>query len=189
MKNIILLSLLAFCLHTVYAQKTINIEAEGNLESTKPCDCVEISEITNAHNPADILHGMGKCIEEKEFYKAARLFAIAGVYGKFDSYRVKDKSAHKALYVLQQNTMLKVAEEDKNVLIAELQKTLKEESEELKEVCKAIRAIGMPNYHPTYMIQHGMQAFLQTEGDGLVEDFDAEASWQLALSTYLHCEK
>lgn len=187
MKKILIVLVMSVGINYVQAQKTISLEAEGNLESPNPCNCVEISEITNEHNPADILHGMKKCIEQKEFGKAARLFAIAGVYGKYDSYRVKDKSAHQALIVLQQNILIDVSEEDKNNMIAILELTLKEGSKELKSVCQEIQKVGMPKYHPKYMIQHGIQAFIETDGNGLVENFNSEESWKLALQSYLHC--
>ena len=178
-----------FSIYNVQAQKTISLEAEGNLESPNPCECVELSKITNTHNPADILHGMKKCIEQKDFGKAVRLFAIAGVYGTYDSYRVKDKSAHQALIVLQQNNIMDSSEDNIKNLMAELKQTLKEDSTELKNVCEEIQKVGIPKYHPKYMIQHGIQAFIDAEGNGLVENFNSEKSWELALKTYLHCSE
>ena len=51
-----------------------------------------------------------------------------------------------------------------------------------------IERIGAPDYYPRYMVQHGMQAFLISDGsDGLVKDFDAPAAWKQALDSYLHC--
>lgn len=187
MKKILVVIILTFGINNIQAQKTISLEAEGNLESPNPCNCVEISEITNEQNPADILHGMGECIEQKDFAKAAKLFAIAGVYGKYDSYRVKDRSAHQALMVLQQSILLDISEEDKNNLVTELKQTLEEGSTELKNVCQEIRKVGKPKYYPKYMIQHGIQAFTESNENGLVEDFNSEESWELALESYLHC--
>lgn len=187
MKKTLIILILSFGFNNVQAQKTISLEAEGNLESPNPCNCVEISEITNEHNPADILYGMGKCIEQKDFRKAARLFAIAGVYGRYDSYRVKDKSAHQALIVLQQNIFMDISEEDKNSMIAELTQTLEKGSNEMRNVCQEIQKVGIPKYYPKYMIHHGIQAFIETDGNGLVEDFNSEKSWKLALESYLHC--
>jgi hypothetical protein len=187
MKKILIIALISFGVNSIQAQEINSIEAEGNLESPNPCGCVELSEVTNEHNPADILNGMGKCIELKDFDKAAKLFAISGVYGTYDTYRVKDKSAHQGLLVLQQNILMNIEEKDKESLISNLNKTLEKDSKELTEVCEAIRQIGMPNYFPKYMIQHGIQAFMDNEGNGLVEEFDSEESWKLALTNYLHC--
>lgn len=169
-------------------------EAEGNLESPKPLDCVCISEVSNTNNPADILTGMAKCIEAGEYKKAADLFAIAGVYGKFDTYRVKDKSAHQALLVLQQNAIVNFDDAQKESLMKALQSELERGSDNLTEICTAIRKIGIPAYYPKYMIQHGLNAFIKTEGaekedEGLVTDFNATESWEAALNAYLHCNE
>jgi len=186
MKKFLIIILLFFAISNIHAQKIISMEAEGNLESPNPCGCVDLSEVTNEHNPADILHGMRECIELKKFKKAVRLFAMAGVYGKYDAYRVKDRTAHQALLVLQQNILADVSKRDKNKLMKCIE-ALEEGSEELDSICQAVRQIGMPTYYPKYMIQHGIKAFMKTEGDGLVEAFDSEASWNLALENYLHC--
>lgn len=187
MKKILILTLMFLGVMKIQAQEIKSTESEGNLESPKPCGCIDLSEVTNEHNPADILNGMGKCIELKEFDKAARLFVISGVYGKYDTYRVKDKTAHQALKVLQQNALLNVAEEDKDSLVSSLTKTFEEGSAELNNLCDDIRQVGLPKYYPKYMIQHGIQSFKELEGNGLVEEFDSEESWELALKSYLHC--
>ncbi len=174
-------------INNIHAPKNILIEAEGNLESPNPCDCVDLAEVTNEHNPADILNGMGKCIELKDFEKAAKLFAIAGVYGNYDTYRVKDRTAHQALLVLQQNILLKLNEKDKEKMISNFNKLLKKGSEELNNLCQDIQKVGIPKYFPRYMIQHGMQAFTNKEGNGLVEKFNSKEAWTLALKSYLHC--
>jgi hypothetical protein len=38
------------------------------------------------------------------------------------------------------------------------------------------------------MIQHGISAFMDMKGNGLIEDFDAKESFNLALSNYLKCK-
>lgn len=187
MKKILIIALMALGMNTIQAQEIKTIEAEGNLESPNPCGCVELSEVTNKNNPADILTGMGKCIELKDFTKAAKLFAISGVYGTYDISRVKDKSAHQALFVLQQNILMNISKEDKDSLIISIKKTLEKDSKELNNICQTIRKIGKPDYYPKYMVSHGLQAFLDNKGDGLVEDFKSEESWNLALTNYLHC--
>ena len=187
MKKLFILTLFIFGSNLINAQKTISIEANGNLESPKPLACVDLSQVTNENNPADILNGMRECIKLKDYKNAARLFAIAGVYGKYDTYRVKDKSAHQALLVLQQSIIMNLEESEQKALFESLKKELAQGSDNLNEICQAIRKIGAPKYYPKYMIQHGIQAFTQNEGNGLNEKFDSEASWNLALKEYLHC--
>lgn len=190
MKNFVLLLAIffGFTLLQIQAQETTIIETEGNLESPNPCNCVPISEINQQHNPADIYVGMRKCIEQKDYAKAARLFAIAGVFGRFDTFRVQDKTAHQALVVLQQNTISTISEEDRKIMVEQLKKVLEKNSSALDAVCQEIQKVGTPTYHPKYMIQQGMQAFLNPEGDGLVPNFNPKESWKLALNSYLNCE-
>lgn len=189
MKNIFTVLFLAFFAHSVYGQEIISIEKEGNLGALNPCGCIELSEVTNQNNPADILIGMRECIELKEFEKAVKLFAIAGVYGKYDSYRVKDKTAHQAISVLQQSILQNVDENDKKILVESLQRNLKEGSEELDHICLTIRQVGAPEYDPKYMPQHGIQAFINEGENGVVKKINSKKNLDSALKEYLHCKK
>jgi hypothetical protein len=187
MKNLFIVVILILRIGLINAQTNVSIEANGNLEAPSPCGCIDLLDVKAENNPADILVGMGKCIELKEFEKAVRLFAISGVYGKFDTYRVKDKSAHQALLVLQQNILMNIEEKDQKDFIRSLEKELKKNSKELNNICESINKVGIPKYYPRYMIQHGIQAFMENAENGLVEDFNSMKSWDLALKTYLHC--
>ena len=40
-------------------------------------------------------------------------------------------------------------------------------------LCQAVASIGPPTYHPTWMISHGMGAFVGGDKPELVPDFDA----------------
>lgn len=66
MKNLFIIVLFLFGICQISAQKTIYIEASGNLESPKPLACVDLSQVTNVNNPADILNGMRECIKLKD---------------------------------------------------------------------------------------------------------------------------
>lgn len=186
MKTLLIFLLLSIGVTTSYSQNIVSMEAKGNLESPKPLLCVDLSEVTNENNPADILNGMKKCMEIKDYKNAARLFAISGVYGKFDTYRVKDKSAHQALMALQQNVVMNIDETDKKILFNNINDLLSDKIS-LNEICEVIQKIGIPKYYPKYMVQHGIQAFTDNNGNGLIEGFDNEKSWALALKNYLHC--
>jgi hypothetical protein len=189
MKKIILSIIIVVRLTNINAQDTAH-ETEGNLETTKPLNCVCISEVKSSNTPPDILNGMAKCIELGEYIKAARLFAIAGVYGKYDSYRVYDKTAHQALRVLQQNIILNINENQRDSLIKAIGEEIDTESKSLIEICTDIKKVGMPDYYPKYMVQHGINAFIEenNEESGLVEGFDSIESWNMALTSYLHCD-
>jgi hypothetical protein len=58
----------------------------------------------------------------------------------------------------------------------------------LAQTCSRIRKMGYPTYYPEYMVLHGIQAFTAKPGDPtLVPTFDAAATWNSMLTTYLNC--
>ncbi len=171
----------------VFAEKIIFVDsAEGNLESPNPCGCVELSEVTNQHNPADIFNGVKKCLENREFNKAISLYLLANTYGRYDAYRVQDRSAHQAIAVLRQYALANLDRQNKMDFSRDFKETLSNSSKK-RRICQAIKKIGKPEYYPRYMIQHGIKAFLGGNGSGLVEDFDSNQSWHLSLTKYLGC--
>lgn len=163
------------------------LEAEGNLESTVPVDCVPLTEIRNTHTPADIYAGISACLSKKRYQYAAELFAVANAFGRFDMQRVKDQTAHQAAGILQMNAFATLSEEEQQAFRREVQTGLVQDQENLARICASIADIGFPTYHPRYMIQHGMAAFTGIEGDGLHEDFDPQEAWHDVLNKYLHC--
>jgi hypothetical protein len=158
-----------------------NHEAKGNLESPNPIKCLEIENLTNQQNPADIFVGISKCLSTKSYKSASKLYMVALAYGRYDTMRVKDKSAHQAISVLRMNTFSQLEEGQIN----ELQAAMKIVSDD-KTTCESIIKLGTPLYHPKYMLQHGMSAFT-TEGGGLVEDFKVNESWHKVIKEYLKC--
>lgn len=60
--------------------------------------------------------------------------------------------------------------------------------EGLATVCEEIVRIAAFDYHPGYMLQHGLSAFSGRGADKeLVKNFDAAAAWKESLNTYLRC--
>lgn len=162
-------------------------EASGNLESKHDLGCVGIKKLSNKHTPADLYKAVSRCIEQGKHKAGAFLFALAGVYGRFDTLRVADRTAHQAVAVLGMQALAPLGKDKKNAFKGVLNKTLGD-PENLAAACKDIARIGPPDYYPRYMIQHGMGAFLKNaSGDGLVGDFDAKAAWKKSLDAYLHC--
>jgi hypothetical protein len=163
------------------AAQVTNHETKGNLESPNPTKCVKIANLTNQHNPADIFVGISKCLSSKNYKFASKLYMTAIAYGRYDTMRVKDKSAHQAISVLRMNTFSQLEEGQIN----ELQAAMKIVSDD-KTTCDSIIKLGSPEYHPNYMLQHGMSAFTG-EGGGLVEDFKASEAWHKVIKDYLKC--
>lgn len=164
-----------------------NFEAPGNLESRYNVGCIRAEKIKRKYTPTDLYRAMSKCIVREKYAEGVVLFAVAGVYGRFDAYRVVDKTAHQAVIVARIQAVRNISKEK----LVEFQNNLKAtlgDSAGLATVCKKIEAIGSPDYYPRYMIQHGMNAFLKDGGGKkLDEAFDVKSAWKKSLDTYLHC--
>lgn len=164
-----------------------NYEAPGNLESTTDVDCIALSSVKNSMTPADLYPAMAKCIKAGDYERAARLYAIAGTYARFDMMRVADRSAHQAKTVLEMEYRGWMSEEQ-NKKLADTVTGIATVAPKLSDLCQAMRSVGIPSYHPRYMIQHGMGAFTgQSTPDGLVVNFEPAKAWNEALDGYLHC--
>ena len=185
----LLATLAAACAIAPVARSQVtNLEAPGNLESTQSIDCGDVSTLKNTYTPPDLYGGMVKCIKAGNYAAAVEFFALAGTYSYFDGLRVVDDTAHQAHSVLLQESLESVGVTAKTAFMQALQNTLGNH-DKLPAVCRDIIHIGAPQYYPRYMVQHGMNAILDTNaGDGLVKDFDASAAWKKALGAYLHCE-
>lgn len=162
----------------------LNLESERNLESPQPLACVPLSDITAQHNPVDLITGVAQCIEQEHYAQAADLYTAAMTYGYYDTLRVSDQTAHQALMVTRMNAFAQAEQADLVALQDAIAARL-----EVPELCQHLTTLGAPQYHPDYMIQHGMEAFsaMPEEKGGLVADFDAQAAWEHALQTVPKC--
>lgn len=163
------------------------IEAPGNLESTQDIGCAPISDLKDTYTPPDLYNGMMECINQDNYSSAIFFFALAGVYGNYDTLRVTDTTAHAAISVLTQQSLSSLDNAQKDALSQEAQNTLGN-PDKLPMVCNEILRIGAPQYYPSYMIQHGMNAITGSNPeDALVKDFDSTAAWKKSLDAYLNC--
>lgn len=164
-----------------------NYEAPGNLESRYELGCIQADELKRKYTPTDLYRAMSKCIAREKYTEGVVLFAVAGVYGRFDAYRVVDKTAHQAVTVARIQAVRNINKEKLVKFQNNLKATLGDPAG-LASVCKKIEGIGAPDYYPRYMIQHGMNAFLKGGGGKeLDEAFNAKTAWKKSLDTYLHC--
>lgn len=164
-----------------------NHEAPGNLQAKAPLGCVALSNVTNEETPADIYPGVAACIKFGAYQKAALLFAVAGAFGYFDQLRVSDSSARQAVMAIEMNDFAGLTMDQKQSFMKVLSATLDSNSPSFKSVCSAVEQLGPPKYFPTYMVQHGMSAFLGGSGSGVQVDFDSARGWRKSLSGFLHC--
>ncbi|RUO56830.1 hypothetical protein [Pseudidiomarina homiensis] len=162
----------------------LNLESERNLESPQPLACVQLSEVTAKHNPVDLIAGVAQCIEQENYLQAADLYTVAMTYGFYDTLRVSDQTAHQALMVVRMNAFTKAQQSE----LVKLQEAIATRIE-APELCGQLQSLGAPQYHPDYMIKHGMEAFsaMPEEKGGLIADFDGPAAWQHALQTVPKC--
>jgi hypothetical protein len=151
----------------------------------KSVGCVDISKLTSQNTPADIFPGVRECIDEHAYEQAAGLYAVAGVYGRFDTLRVADASAHEVIPALRE---LVLGNLDPKIAAEFMAVIRKIGGSGLVRLCARVRALGPPTYYPTYMLAHGLSA-LTGQGGGLKSDFDRGAAWDSALTTFLNCPK
>ncbi|MGL4605784.1 MAG: hypothetical protein ACRCU9_16725 [Iodobacter sp.] len=164
----------------------INHFAPGNLESTQHVECE--SKLSNKMTPADLYPALPLCIKKSEYDKALFIYMLAAAYGKFDSLRVADQSAHQAALALGMITFENVDQPDRELFKKKIDGIYRSEYMRNK-ICKDIQATGAPQYFPRYMIQHGIRVFLtdKQENQGLIKDFNPRTAWKLVLKDYLKC--
>ncbi len=161
-----------------------NVERKGNLESKNPSGCVSLNDLSSKNTPADIFVGLVKCLDKSDYKKASELYLAALVYGRFDSKRVKDKTAHQAIAALRLNNLGNL-NKDK---IEKFNLALKDARKNMSSICSSLKQLGKPDYYPNYMIKHGMDAFNDNKSKGyLVSNFDPRKEWKDVLNNYVKC--
>lgn len=61
--------------------------------------------------------------------------------------------------------------------------------QELSKLCLEVQQIGTPNYYPTYMIYHGIKAFMGNPHLGAMkENLDLNKVWNDSMKSYLKCQ-
>ncbi len=167
--------------------KVTHVTVAGQLAAKRPVGCVPLTQVDTTRTPPDLYLGVAACIQQDDYRTAAGLFALAGVESQFDAQRVLDKSAGQAGQVLIMNTFNGLSDEKRG----KFGKTVTEfaaDTTALAQVCTSIRNMGYPTYYPEYMVLHGIHAFTAKPGDPtLVAAFDAAATWNSLLTTYLNC--
>lgn len=167
--------------------KTTKVEPQGNLESTQTLGCIPLAEAKNTYTPPDLHTGITACVAEEKYDLAARLFALSGIYGAFDSARVTDRSAAKANVIL---ILILFTEMDpaKKRKLEEAVISIAADTALLANLCNEVRSVGMPNYYPAYMINHGINSRIGNPDEGaLAKDFDSSKVWADLQTTYLKC--
>ena len=167
--------------------KITNYQTSGNLEVSHKLGCIGLDEVKTDYTPADLFPAALQCMKTDRFDDAFAIYAVAGVYGRFDSLRVSDGTAHQAVDVIQMTVFGDLNESHRKNLMAAGSKQLDSPSSK-QDFCRRLLQLGPPSYYPRYMIQHGMGAFFGgSTGGGLVTPFDAKVAFAKAMDSYLHC--
>ena len=172
--------------HAAGDGQVVNHEAPGNLQKLQPLECVAVAQVSNTATPPDIYHGVAACAAQQRKEAMIALYLLGNMYARYDTLRVSDRTAHQAYSAMQMQLGQQMSDADREMFGEALNASLNDTAF-IAQTCQNIRRVGPPNYHPTYMIQHGMGAFLGRQGDGLEQAFDGAASWQTLLTDYLKC--
>ena len=166
---------------------TLLVVSQGALSEEVSCPTPEVS--VKSQTPLDLYRAMVACAKQAKYEAATQFFALAGVYGRFDTYRVADVTAHSAPGLLKNGALDAIPQPNHD----EWQKvamSVASDPEKHAALCKKISALGPPTYEPTYMRAHGLNSILG-EPDKAPEPagkFDSQAAWTKALSSYLNCQ-
>ncbi len=183
-----------FCLVVTsnFARATdLPVSTASPIPSSSPSNdlCKAIGLVAKTSTPVDLYRSLGECIKQGKYDLAVDNFALAGVFGRFDTLRVTDVSAHQSVGFLKNVTLDATTPSNR----AEFQKyagAVYDNKEQHTELCKRISQAGPPSYYPAYMLNHGIGAMLNEKQavGGIVSSFNAGTAWQSALSTYLGCQ-
>jgi uncharacterized membrane protein YhaH (DUF805 family) len=168
---------------------TVNFESAGNLGVTHKLKCLKGDEVKPEYTPADLMPAVVDCIDKERYEDGAMIFLTASLYGSYDKQRVKDVTAHQAISALiaKHIQFLDTPNKEKyNALMKNLLEELDdgENNSPLEnKFCNFIIKLPKPNYFPSYMINHGMDAFSADfdEKKGLSDNYNSDEIWQKVL--------
>jgi len=164
-----------------------NYSTAGNLRPTQNPGCILMADAGQALTPADLALGIQECFAAQDMDTAAGMIILLLARTAYDSRRVSDRTAHQAGAMLLQTLGSALSEPEQLALRTALASVASYGSPGHLLVCETLNTLGYPDYYPAYMIQHGMNAFSNPEAVGLVEDFDPDAAWDWALTSFMHC--
>lgn len=158
--------------------------AMAQTATTAQAKCMTLEEVTRGMDPVYLTRSMLSCIDQERYNDAVDLFNIGGVFAKFDTYRVYDRSAHAAYGALkvQASNLLTKAQNDR---FQAALKTRSNADDYLGKMCAFVYTLHPPTYHPTYMTNHGMGSF--TGATQMVENIQLNVAWEDVRTEYLGC--
>jgi hypothetical protein len=161
--------------------------ASNALDASGP-GCVAKEKLTNKLTPVDLYRGISTCIEQENFEPGVFMYAMAGAYGRFDTLRVADESAHQAAKILPLLAFDSGNKDKIAAFKAQVGQILGNDAKRAS-YCSEVERIDPPDYFPSYMVQHGLGALTgaKTGEAALVPSFNPEVAWKQAVVGYLQC--
>jgi len=154
-----------------------------------PVSCLDKSKLSSKLNPFDLWKSIASCISSEQYDEAVFIYAMTGAFGRFDTLRVADKSAHQATKVLPMLTFGTLQKDKVAAFQARVQQTLGNDSIRAT-YCTEIESFGPPDYFPSYMLQHGLGAISgANDSQPFVVPFDPKSAWPQAVKEYLQCPR
>jgi ankyrin repeat protein len=153
--------------------------------------CVALETLDSSRQPPELYRDVRECVNQEKYLQAAALFALAGIYSRFDAERVSDKTAGQAGQILIMFVFEGMSDGRRERFGAGV-KELAADKQALVQLCSNVNAIGYPTYYPSYMILHGMATINaalagKPQESGLDPSFDAPKTWRALENTYLNC--
>ena len=130
--------------------QVLNIETPGNLAPTHKVGCVDLAGAKAEYSPADLALGVLACAKRGDYDKAVDLFIVMQLRAVYDSKRVKDKSAHQAGQVITMQIRETLGPRKMQKLEAALKVFGGNGSPRHQALCREMKRMGPPDYHPAY---------------------------------------
>lgn len=169
------------------AAQVTNLETKGNLAPAVDPGCVTMSAADPRLSPPDLALGVLACGRVGNWDVAAEMYVLMLMRSSFDVRRVADPTAHQAGEVLTMQLNDAQSEAERASLGEAIQRYADPAMTQRDILCAALRASGVPEHDPSWMIQHGMAAFTGQQGDGLIPGADPAALWDQVLQEDVAC--
>lgn len=180
---------LAFTMMTAggVAAEVTNLETAGNMAPGVDPGCVTMTTADPRLSPPDLALGVLACGRAENWDAAAELYVLMLLRSSFDVRRVADPTAHQAGEVLTMQLNDAQSEADRASLGEAIQRYANPSVTQRDILCGALKASGVPQHDPSWMIQHGMAAFTGLQGDGLVPGADPAVLWDQVMREDVAC--
>lgn len=155
-------------------------------------ECLPIKKINSDHSLVDIYASMSHCFYEGDSNTAAEMYFIGGLFQEFDYERVANHTRYDVTYLLSQYSInvlyevfipLEVAQREHRVFW----KTFRSLVDNSNDICKDLKKIGYPTYHPSYMINDNSRSNkIEQDEMGFVINFNPDETWEEIMSKYCY---